>query len=181
MISRASSSADGSIEIEDVIQGIVRLPMPARDRVELLRRFYDATEKIENGKCVIEGPFREELHRLFSERHRDIVEQRERRARLGRRNEREAALLDEQPLKPDEERELERIVSETRGDFDNLNTELEKFGRTLESEIEAEVSGSADAAGIAEARAQLSATDIVGKKDSASASDSDKPDFSMAA
>lgn len=150
-----SSPAPESVEIDDVVQGIVRLPRPLMERVTLLRKLYQATERLDNGQCVIEGPFREELHALFSERHRALQERGARLQRLSTRSEREALLLDRQEPTHQEEEELGRIVAETRLSFDDLDKKLATFGKQLERDLETEVRGSIDAAGIAEARGVL--------------------------
>lgn len=159
MIKRTPSSPNDSdaLDLDDVITGIVRLPIAAGERVRLLKILYDVTdpEKAKNGQCIIEGPFRDELSRLFIQRHAEVRDQRTRAARLRDRNAAISDDLSHMSLSELEAEELERIVQDTRGDFDRLGQELDRFGKDLEREVEADVRTRSDAADIAAAREQL--------------------------
>ena len=139
MIRSNHTPAPEALPLEDVIAGIVRLPLPIQERIGLLRTLYDVTEKVENGMCVIEGPFREKLHELFTNRHREVTERlqtiRARKAQTAR----ESQALAGRPLEAAEEEELARIVEETRGDFDALEQKLSSFEQQTRVAMEKDV------------------------------------------
>lgn len=141
--------------MKDVVDGIVQLPLVLRERMGLLREFYDATNTVENGMCYIEGPFRQKLHGFFSKRHSQLRDRRQLMERSRRRTELEARELDKKPLTMHEEEELARIVAETRGNFDDLDHALAQFAKQLEGEVESDVRTHSDAAEIQEARNTL--------------------------
>ena len=155
MIKHSPSTAQEGIDLDDVIEGIVKLPLPIRERIALCRKLYAATEKIEDGRAIIEGPFREELHGLFSNRHRAIRAQRQRFQKLRLKGDRRSRELGAKPLDSYEEEELARIVAETHGSFEDLTHKLDGFEKGLRKEVEDDMRGGADAESIKNLRLGL--------------------------
>lgn len=142
-----------AITQDDVTNGILRLPLPAQERIDLLKSLHASTDGIDaNGNCIIEGPLRETLDRLFTQRYGEVRAQRQRcekvRLKIARGSRDKAA----EPMDPHEEEELARIVQETRGDFDLLHQKLIAFERSLRNQVEEDVRKTADQLGIEAAR-----------------------------
>jgi hypothetical protein len=149
------NSAPEGIAVDDVVQGIMRLPLPAQKRMELLKKLYESTENLKEGLATIDGSFREELFQLFSQRNKAVNERLDNLTRLRAKNDKKSRELAEVPLESAEEVELSRIVEETRGDFEALGTKLSDFEKKTRVDLETEVRNTSDAAGIKAARDAL--------------------------
>lgn len=162
MPSTPSPSAPEAIQLEDVVQGIMRLPLAALQRRELLQKLLGATEpeNLKNGVCVLKGPLREELHQLFTQRHGDVRAEYLRVQNLQVKAQEQAGQLETFGILPSEEEDLERIVEETSGDFEKLNIELDLYEKRLRADMESEFHKTSDQEGIDAARDILNAKQL---------------------